>query len=83
MVTGIVIPHETRLEVFAHEFTDLTSYQAVVGGYIEPIRQSDDRLGAAALQVREGQRTELRDKVSDQFRLHILSLGGWSFFPTH
>ena len=37
MVTGIVIPHETRLEVFAHEFSDLTSYQAAVGGYIEPI----------------------------------------------
>lgn len=37
MVTGIVIPHETRLEVFAHEFSDLASYQAAVGGYIEPI----------------------------------------------
>ncbi len=37
MVTGIVIPHETRLEVFTQEFTDLTSYQAAVGGYIEPI----------------------------------------------
>lgn len=37
MVTGIVIPHEIRLNVFRHEFTDLTSYQAAVGGYIEPI----------------------------------------------
>lgn len=37
MVTGIVIPHETRLEIFTHEFSDLASYQAAVGGYIEPI----------------------------------------------
>lgn len=36
MVTGIVIPHETRLEIFTHEFSDLASYQAAVGGYIEP-----------------------------------------------
>jgi hypothetical protein len=38
MVTGIVIPHETRLEIFIHEFTDLASYQAAVGGYIETIQ---------------------------------------------
>ena len=37
MVTGIVIPHETRLEIFTHEFSDLASYQAAVGGYIEPV----------------------------------------------
>lgn len=37
MVTGIVIPHETRLEIFTHEFSDLASYQAAVGGYIETI----------------------------------------------
>ena len=37
MVTGIVIPHETRLEIFTNEFSDLASYQAAVGGYIEPI----------------------------------------------
>lgn len=37
MVTGIVIPYETRLEVFTQEFTDLASYQAAVGGYIEPV----------------------------------------------
>lgn len=37
MVTGIVIPHETRLEIFTHEFSDLDSYQAAVGGYIETI----------------------------------------------
>ena len=37
MVTGIVIPHETRLEIFTNEFSDLASYQAAVGGYIEPV----------------------------------------------
>jgi len=37
MVTGIVIPHETRLEIFTHEFSNLASYQAAVGGYIEPV----------------------------------------------
>jgi Domain of unknown function (DUF3846) len=37
MVTGIVIPHETRLEIFTNEFSDLASYQAAVGGYIETI----------------------------------------------
>ena len=37
MVTGIVIPHETWIEIFSHEFDDLASYQAAVGGYIEPI----------------------------------------------
>jgi hypothetical protein len=37
MVFGIVIPHETRLEVFVKTFTDLASYRAAVGGYIEPI----------------------------------------------
>lgn len=37
MVIGIVIPHETRLEIFTHEFSDLASYQAAVGGYIETI----------------------------------------------
>jgi hypothetical protein len=37
MVTGIVIPHETRVSIFEHEFTDLASYQAAVGGYIEPV----------------------------------------------
>ena len=37
MVTRIVIPHETRLEIFTHEFSDLASYQAAVGGYIETI----------------------------------------------
>ena len=37
MVTGIVIPHETRLEIFTHEFSDLASCQAAVGGHIEPI----------------------------------------------
>ena len=36
MVTGSVIPHETRLEIFTNEFSDLASYQAAVGGYIEP-----------------------------------------------
>jgi hypothetical protein len=44
MVTGIVIPHETRLEVFIHEFTDLSSYQAAVGGYIEPITVQHPRM---------------------------------------
>ena len=38
MVTGIVIPHETGLELFTHEFSNLASYQAAVGGYIETIR---------------------------------------------
>lgn len=38
MVTGIVIPHETNIQVFAHEFTGLTSYQTAVGGYIEPVQ---------------------------------------------
>jgi hypothetical protein len=37
MVTGIVIPHETRLEIFTHEFSNLASYQTAVGGYIETI----------------------------------------------
>lgn len=37
MVTGIVIPYETRLEIFTHEFSDLASYQAAVGGFIETI----------------------------------------------
>ena len=38
MVTGIVIPYKTRLEIFTHEFGDLASYQAAVGGYIETIQ---------------------------------------------
>lgn len=37
MVTGIVIPHETRVAVFEHQFGVLADYQAAVGGYIEPI----------------------------------------------
>ena len=44
MVTGIVIPHETRLEIFTHEFTGLTSYQAAVGGYIEPVTIEQPRM---------------------------------------
>ena len=38
MVKGIVIPHETSLEIFTQEFNDLAGYQAAVGGYIETIR---------------------------------------------
>lgn len=37
MVTGIVIPHETRIRVFKHQLSALEDYQAAVGGYIEPI----------------------------------------------
>lgn len=44
MVTGIVIPHETRLEIFTHEFSDLASCQAAVGGYIEPITVERPRM---------------------------------------
>jgi len=44
MVKGIVIPDETGLEIFAHEFSDLASYQAAVGGYIETIDLDDHPL---------------------------------------
>jgi hypothetical protein len=37
MVTGIVIPHETTIAIFEHDFGGLSDYQAAVGGYIEPV----------------------------------------------
>lgn len=44
MVTGIVIPHEFGLGIFAQEFDDLASYQAAVGGYIEPVQIERPRM---------------------------------------
>lgn len=44
MVTGIVIPHETSLEAFTIEFTDLASFQAAVGGYVEPVPVEQPRM---------------------------------------
>lgn len=38
MVTGIVIPHETRLSLQKVEFQNLTDYQTAVGGYIETVK---------------------------------------------
>jgi hypothetical protein len=38
MVTGIVIPHETRLSLQKVEFQNLTDYQTAVGGYIEAVK---------------------------------------------
>jgi hypothetical protein len=38
MVTGIVIPHESRLALQKVEFQNLTDYQTAVGGYIETVR---------------------------------------------
>jgi hypothetical protein len=38
MVTGIVIPHETRLALQKVEFQNLTDYQTAVGGYIETVK---------------------------------------------
>ena len=40
MVTGIVIPHETRLSLQKIEFQTLTDYQTAVGGYIEMVRMN-------------------------------------------
>jgi hypothetical protein len=37
MVTGIVIPHETKLSLQKVEFENLTDYQTAVGGYIETV----------------------------------------------
>jgi hypothetical protein len=37
MVTGIVIPHETRLSMQKVEFEKLIDYQTAVGGYIEVV----------------------------------------------
>ena len=44
MVTGIVIPHETRLSLQKVEFQNLTDYQTVVGGYIEAVKLDGHRL---------------------------------------
>lgn len=44
MVTGIVIPHETRIAAFEHQFGDLVDYQAAVGGYVEPVYLADARV---------------------------------------
>jgi len=38
MVTGIVIPHETRLSLQKVKFQNLTDYQTAVGGYIETVK---------------------------------------------
>ncbi len=38
MVTGIVIPHETRPAHQKVEFQNLTDYQTAVGGYIETVK---------------------------------------------
>jgi len=38
MVTGIVIPHETRMALQKVEFQNLTDYQTAVGGYIETVK---------------------------------------------
>lgn len=40
MVTGIIIPHETRLSLQKIEFQTLTDYQTAVGGYIEMVRMN-------------------------------------------
>jgi hypothetical protein len=44
MVTGIVIPHETRLSLQKVEFENLTDYQTAVGGYIETVHLEDHPL---------------------------------------
>jgi hypothetical protein len=41
MVIGIVIPHETRIAVFEHQFGALADYQAAVGGYDWEKRQGN------------------------------------------
>ena len=40
MVTGIVIPHETRLSLQKVEFQNLHDYQTAVGGYIEKVKMN-------------------------------------------
>lgn len=38
MLTGIVIPHETRLSIQNVEFQNPANYQTAVGGYIETVK---------------------------------------------
>lgn len=44
MVTGIVIPHESRISIFEHQFGALEDYQVAVGGYVEPIYVAPARI---------------------------------------
>ncbi|MCS5735062.1 DUF3846 domain-containing protein [Herbiconiux daphne] len=44
MPIGIVIPHDESSAMYEQNFEGLSSYQAAVGGYIEPVRLEEAKL---------------------------------------
>lgn len=48
MVIGIVIPHETSIAVFEHQFGALADYHAAVGGYDWEKRQGNPWMASQA-----------------------------------
>ena len=76
MVTGIVIPHETRLEIFTHEFSDLASYQAAVGGYIEPVTIERPRMTIFANEEGKVQQLPINRRATYLWWLHSPSVRG-------
>jgi len=76
MVTGIVIPHETRLEIFTHEFSDLASYQAAVGGYIEPVSIERPRMTIFANEEGKVQLLPINRRATYLWWLHSPSVRG-------
>ena len=76
MVTGIVIPHETRLEIFTNEFSDLASYQAAVGGYIEPVTIERPRMTIFANEEGKVQQLPINRRATYLWWLHSPSVRG-------
>ena len=76
MVTGIVIPHETRLEIFTNEFSDLASYQAAVGGYIEPVYLEQVHLTIFANEEGKVQQLPINRRATYLWWLHSPSVRG-------
>lgn len=76
MVTGIVIPHETRLEIFTHEFSDLASYQAAVGGYIEPVTIERPRMTIFANEEGKVRQLPINRRATYLWWLHSPSVRG-------
>ncbi|TFD27349.1 DUF3846 domain-containing protein [Cryobacterium lyxosi] len=70
MVTGIVIPHETGPKIFPIEFSDLASYQAAVGGYIEPVYIENPRITIFANEEGKVQKLPINRRATCLWWLH-------------
>ena len=76
MVIGIVIPHETSLEAFTIEFTDLASFQAAVGGYIEPVTIERPRMTIFTNEEGKAQQLPINRRAMYLWWLHSPSVRG-------